>query len=103
MKPTGGAPAAEVVSLDSGDPLKRGSPVRFSVGVRILTAVSGWVNARGLRVEAMIEQVIDQRRRSIGSFGVGRRLLSGRRRLGAAFIFFDPIGPAAPRTGLRRA
>src|SRR5437870_9263851 len=72
MKPTGGARGAEVVSLDSGDPLKRSSPVRFSVGVRILTAGSGWGNARGLRVEAMIEQLIDQRRRSIGSFEVGR-------------------------------
>src|SRR5204863_480089 len=102
MKPTGGAPAAEVVSLDSGDPLKRGSPVRFSVGVRILAVGSGWGNARGLRVEAMIEQVIDQRRRSIGSFEVGRLLPSGRRRLVGPFIFFDHMGPVELPRGLPR-
>ncbi len=102
MKPTGGAPAAEVVSLDSGDPLKRGSPVRFSVGVRILTVGSGWGNARRLRVEAMIEQVIDQRRRSIGSFEVGRLLPSGRRRLVGPFIFFDHMGPVELPRGLPR-
>src|SRR5439155_21596806 len=102
MKPTGGARGAEVVSLDSGDPLKRGSPVRFSVGVRILTAGSGWRNARGLRVEAMIEQVIDQRRRSIGSFEVGRLLPSGRRRLVGPFIFFDHMGPVELPRGLPR-
>src|SRR5205807_4526044 len=68
----------------------------------ILTAGSGWGNARGLRVEAMIEQVIDQRRRSIGSFEVGRLLPAGRRRMVGPFIFFDHMGPVELPRGLPR-
>src|SRR5204862_6168765 len=49
-----------------------------------------------------IEQVIDQRRRNIGSFEVGRLLPSGRRRLVGPFIFFDHMGPVELPRGLPR-
>jgi redox-sensitive bicupin YhaK (pirin superfamily) len=41
----------------------------------------------------MIELVIDQRKRSIGSFEVGRLLPFGKRRMIGPFIFFDHMGP----------
>jgi len=41
----------------------------------------------------MIELIIDQRKRSIGSFQVGRVLPFGRRRMVGPFIFFDHMGP----------
>ena len=40
-----------------------------------------------------IEVVIEQRRRSIGSFEVGRVLPSAERHMVGPFIFFDHIGP----------
>src|SRR5207302_8525716 len=57
---------------------------------------------RGLRVEAMIGQVIDQRRRSIGCLAMARLLPSGRRRLVGPFIFFDAMGPVELARGLPR-
>jgi redox-sensitive bicupin YhaK (pirin superfamily) len=50
----------------------------------------------------MIEVVIDQRRRSIGSFEVGRVLPSAERHMVGPFIFFDHIGPVDPPKGLPR-
>lgn len=41
----------------------------------------------------MIELIIDQRPRSIGSFPVGRVLPFGRRRMVGPFIFLDHMGP----------
>ena len=48
----------------------------------------------------MIDLVIDQRRRSIGSFEVGRILPSARRRMIGPFIFFDHMGPARFPAGI---
>jgi redox-sensitive bicupin YhaK (pirin superfamily) len=48
----------------------------------------------------MIEVVIDQRRRSIGSFEVGRVLPSARRHMVGPFIFFDYFGPVDLPKGL---
>jgi redox-sensitive bicupin YhaK (pirin superfamily) len=48
----------------------------------------------------MIEVLIDQRRRSIGSFEVGRVLPSARRHMVGPFIFFDHIGPVDLPKGL---
>lgn len=50
----------------------------------------------------MIELVIDQRRRSIGSFEVGRVLPFARRRMVGPFIFFDHLGPVELPKGLSR-
>ncbi len=49
----------------------------------------------------MIEVVIDQRRRSIGSFEVGRVLPSAERHMVGPFIFFDHFGPVDLPKGLR--
>jgi redox-sensitive bicupin YhaK (pirin superfamily) len=50
----------------------------------------------------VIEVVIDQRRRSIGSFEVGRVLPSAERHMVGPFIFFDHIGPVDLPKGLPR-
>jgi redox-sensitive bicupin YhaK (pirin superfamily) len=50
----------------------------------------------------MIELVIDQRRRSLGSFEVGRLLPSVKRRMVGPFIFFDHLGPVDLPKGLSR-
>src|SRR6476659_9779131 len=50
----------------------------------------------------MIELVIDQRRRSLGSFEVGRVLPFGKKRMVGPFIFFDHIGPVDLPKGLPR-
>jgi redox-sensitive bicupin YhaK (pirin superfamily) len=50
----------------------------------------------------MIELVLDQQRRDIGSFEVGRVLPSARRRMVGPFIFFDHLGPVDLPNGLRR-
>lgn len=41
----------------------------------------------------MLEQVIEQRRRSLGGFEVGRVLPFAQRRMVGPFVFFDHIGP----------
>jgi redox-sensitive bicupin YhaK (pirin superfamily) len=41
----------------------------------------------------MLEMVIDQRRRDLGGFEVGRVLPFQKRRMVGPFIFFDHIGP----------
>jgi redox-sensitive bicupin YhaK (pirin superfamily) len=50
----------------------------------------------------MIELVIDQRRRSLGGFEVGRVLPYAKRRMVGPFIFFDHMGPAAFPAGIPR-
>jgi redox-sensitive bicupin YhaK (pirin superfamily) len=50
----------------------------------------------------MIEAVIEPRRRSIGSFEVGRVLPSAQRRMVGPFIFFDHMGPVDLPRGLPR-
>ena len=50
----------------------------------------------------MIELVIDQRRRNLGSFEVGRLLPFARRRMVGPFIFFDHLGPVELPKGLGR-
>jgi redox-sensitive bicupin YhaK (pirin superfamily) len=50
----------------------------------------------------MIELLIDQRRRNIGSFEVGRVLPSAKRRMVGPFIFFDHLGPVGLPKGLAR-
>ena len=50
----------------------------------------------------MIELMIDQRRRSIGSFEVGRVLPFAKRRMVGPFIFFDHMGPIDLPKGLAR-
>ncbi|HVZ08982.1 pirin family protein [Rhodopila sp.] len=51
----------------------------------------------------MIELVIDQRRRDLGGFEVGRVLPYARRRMVGPFVFFDHMGPAAFAAGLPRS
>ena len=50
----------------------------------------------------MIELLIDQRRRNIGSFEVGRVLPFANRRMVGPFIFFDHLGPVDLPKGLAR-
>src|SRR6201997_1546853 len=42
----------------------------------------------------MIELVIDQRRKDLGGFQVGRVLPFAKRRMVGPFVFFDHMGPA---------
>ena len=51
----------------------------------------------------MIELVIDQRRKDLGGFEVGRVLPNARRRMVGPFVFFDHMGPADFRPGLPRS
>ncbi|MGS1016692.1 pirin family protein [Allosphingosinicella humi] len=48
----------------------------------------------------MIEMVIDQRRRSLGGFEVGRVLPFAKRRMVGPFIFFDHMGPVEFAPGI---
>jgi redox-sensitive bicupin YhaK (pirin superfamily) len=48
----------------------------------------------------MIELVIDQRRRDLGGFEVGRLLPHAKRRMIGPFIFFDHMGPVDFMSGL---
>ncbi len=50
----------------------------------------------------MPELVIDQRRRSLGGFDVGRVLPAARRRMVGPFIFFDHMGPVELPRGVSR-
>ena len=50
----------------------------------------------------MLEFVIDQRRRSIGAFEVGRVLPAIRQRMVGPFVFFDHMGPVDLPAGLPR-
>ena len=50
----------------------------------------------------MIELVIEQRRRDLGSFEVGRVLPFARRRMIGPYIFFDRMGPKDMEPGLPR-
>src|SRR5215475_2264195 len=51
----------------------------------------------------MIELIIDQRRRDIGGFEVGRILPSSKRRMVGPFIFLDHMGPVDLPKGLPRS
>ncbi|MDB6014719.1 MAG: hypothetical protein JWL65_6969 [Gammaproteobacteria bacterium] len=51
----------------------------------------------------MLELVIDQRRRDLGGFEVGRVLPSPRRRMVGPFIFFDHLGPETLKSGIPRS
>jgi redox-sensitive bicupin YhaK (pirin superfamily) len=51
----------------------------------------------------MIEQVIEQRRRDLGGFEVGRVLPSAARRMVGPFVFFDHIGPVDFPAGIPRS
>jgi redox-sensitive bicupin YhaK (pirin superfamily) len=51
----------------------------------------------------MLELVIDQRRRDLGGFEVGRVLPSPRRRMVGPFIFFDHLGPETLQSGIPRS
>ena len=50
----------------------------------------------------MLEQVIEQRRRDLGGFEVGRVLPAAQRRMVGPFIFFDHFGPAEFARGISR-
>ena len=50
----------------------------------------------------MIELVIDQRRKDLGGFEVGRVLPYAKRRMIGPFIFFDHMGPADFQAGFGR-
>jgi redox-sensitive bicupin YhaK (pirin superfamily) len=50
----------------------------------------------------MIDLVIDQRRRDLGGFEVGRVLPFAKRRMVGPFIFFDHMGPARFEAGFGR-
>jgi redox-sensitive bicupin YhaK (pirin superfamily) len=72
------------------------------------------VNLRNLRIKllnladklflakTMIELVIDQRRKDLGGFEVGRVLPFPRRRMIGPFVFFDHMGPATFPAGIPR-
>ena len=51
----------------------------------------------------MLELVIDQRRRDLGGFEVGRVLPSAKRRMIGPFVFFDHMGPVQFPRGLPRS
>ena len=51
----------------------------------------------------MIEAVIDQRRKDLGGFEVGRVLPAPRRRMVGPFVFFDHMGPSAFAPGFSRS
>jgi len=51
----------------------------------------------------MLQQVIDQRRRDLGGFEVGRVLPFGVHKMVGPFIFFDHIGPADFAPGLAKS
>jgi redox-sensitive bicupin YhaK (pirin superfamily) len=51
----------------------------------------------------MLEMVIDQRRRDLGGFEVGRVLPFVNRRMVGPFIFFDHIGPVTMPAGVPRS
>ena len=51
----------------------------------------------------MIELVIDQRRRDLGGFEVGRVLPYARRRMVGPFVFFDHMGPMEFAAGIPRS
>ncbi len=51
----------------------------------------------------MIELVLDQRRKDLGGFEVGRVLPAAARRMVGPFVFFDHMGPADFAPGLPRA
>jgi redox-sensitive bicupin YhaK (pirin superfamily) len=51
----------------------------------------------------MLELVIDQRRRDLGGFEVGRVLPYHRRRMVGPFIFFDHLGPESLPAGISRS
>jgi len=50
----------------------------------------------------MIELVIEQRRKSLGGFEVGRVLPFAKRRMVGPFVFFDHMGPVDLAPGLQR-
>jgi redox-sensitive bicupin YhaK (pirin superfamily) len=50
-----------------------------------------------------IDLVIDQKRRDLGGFEVGRVLPSAARRMVGPFVFFDHMGPADFQAGLARS
>ena len=50
----------------------------------------------------MIELVIDQRRKDLGGFEVGRVLPFAKRRMVGPFVFFDHMGPADFPKGIDR-
>jgi len=51
----------------------------------------------------VLDLVIDQRRRDIGGFEVGRVLPSARHRMVGPFIFFDHLGPVSFPAGVSRS
>ena len=51
----------------------------------------------------MLQRVIDQRRKDLGGFEVGRVLPFGPHKMVGPFIFFDHIGPANFAPGLARS
>ena len=51
----------------------------------------------------MIESVIEQRRRDLGGFEVGRVLPHAKRRMVGPFIFFDHMGPVEFQPGIPRS
>jgi redox-sensitive bicupin YhaK (pirin superfamily) len=51
----------------------------------------------------MIELVIDQRRRDLGGFEVGRVLPFAKRRMVGPFVFFDHMGPIEMAAGVPRS
>jgi redox-sensitive bicupin YhaK (pirin superfamily) len=51
----------------------------------------------------MLQRVIDQRRRDLGGFEVGRVLPYGPHKMVGPFIFFDHIGPASFAPGLEKS
>ena len=58
--------------------------------------------AERIQDESMVELLIDQRRRNVGSFEVGRVLPFSKRRMVGPFIFFDHIGPVELTEGSAR-
>ena len=50
----------------------------------------------------MIDLVIDQRRRDLGGFEVGRVLPYGPHRMVGPFVFFDHMGPVDMAAGISR-
>src|SRR3546814_20689761 len=64
------------------------------LGSRLSVALA---SARGA---TMIDLVIDQRRKDLGGFEVGRVLPYAKRRMVGPFVFFHPMGPVDMAPGI---
>jgi hypothetical protein len=69
----------------------------------MVSPVTARAYLKGQEAPAMIELVIDARRRDLGGFEVGRVLPFAKRRMVGPFVFFDHMGPVDMPAGVPRS